>query len=487
MDPRQSLSRTASSNVPQNNYQPSTMSTAYSMPPYQSSTHLPPINNYNMPPANQQGYVPQQPYRNDVQHRYPPVSAPPSAAPQDRYNPHMTPPTSMQSGLPPASMLPQPQGQPTPPQNYPQQPPQQQQTRQNYQPALAPAPPRSALDPPTSNYGHPAWTGAEGMPGMTSEVGRDPTRTHVVGSQGRRGILPSAPGRPPVNVNGLNGSPKGGQIPQKDADGKFPCPNCTKTYLHAKHLKRHMLRHTGDRPYMCVLCNDTFSRSDILKRHFQKCSVRRGNPTGASHLSNPAAHLKKSQAAAAKAAANAAAASGTQTPPSNQTPTSNPLPGAPYTSTSMPPNNIPTTAGGAPPTSMAYSMSSTAQADMQRPPSTTQGQVDPASNDQWAMHDARNQPMMYHQGSNPSGHFSMQNQQGDDKRVAMPNAHMGDDWNHMFPGGANEQFMNPVYSGYGQSQQDVKNENHEAGQNGYYMPPTSLGPNPDGIAPRATK
>jgi hypothetical protein len=260
MDPRQSLSRTASSNVPQNNYQPSTMSTTYSMPPYQSSTHLPPINNYSMPPSNQQSYVPQQPYRNDVQHRYPPVSAPASAPAQDRYNPHMTPPTSMQPGLPPASMLPQPQGQPTPPQNYPQQPPQQQQARQNYQPALAPAPPRSTLDPPTSSYGHPAWTGAEGIPGMTSEVGRDPTRTHVVGSQGRRGILPSAPGRPPVNVNGLNGSPKGGQIPQKDADGKFPCPNCTKTYLHAKHLKRHMLRRKLTR-----IC--TLSEADHPSRH----------------------------------------------------------------------------------------------------------------------------------------------------------------------------------------------------------------------------
>src|ERR1700760_4927781 len=43
---------------------------------------------------------------------------------------------------------------------------------------------------------------------------------------------------------------------------------------------------TGDRPYMCVLCNDTFSRSDILKRHFQKCSIRRGNPTGANHLAH---------------------------------------------------------------------------------------------------------------------------------------------------------------------------------------------------------
>lgn len=47
---------------------------------------------------------------------------------------------------------------------------------------------------------------------------------------------------------------------------------------------------------MCVLCRDTFSRSDILKRHFQKCSLRRGNPTGATHLSHPQAHLKRSQA-----------------------------------------------------------------------------------------------------------------------------------------------------------------------------------------------
>ena len=45
---------------------------------------------------------------------------------------------------------------------------------------------------------------------------------------------------------------------------------------------------------MCFLCRDTFSRSDILKRHFQKCSLRRGNPTGATHLSHSHAHMKKS-------------------------------------------------------------------------------------------------------------------------------------------------------------------------------------------------
>ena len=144
--------------------------------------------------------------------------------------------------MPQSSMLPQPGQSQTPqPQPYTTQPGAR---PSSYPQPLAPAPPRSSMNDPYGNYGQQErpWTGAEQMPGMTTDVGRDPTRTHVVGSQGRRGILPSAPGRPPVMQNGLNGSPKGNTIPQKDADGKFPCPNCTKTYLHAKHLKRHMLR-----------------------------------------------------------------------------------------------------------------------------------------------------------------------------------------------------------------------------------------------------
>lgn len=47
---------------------------------------------------------------------------------------------------------------------------------------------------------------------------------------------------------------------------------------------------TGTRPYSCGLCTDTFSRSDILKRHFQKCSSRRGNPTGQNHLAHSRAN-----------------------------------------------------------------------------------------------------------------------------------------------------------------------------------------------------
>ncbi|KAI9902660.1 hypothetical protein N3K66_002012 [Trichothecium roseum] len=163
-------------------------------------------------------------------------------------------------------------------------------------PVLRPMPPGGVLQQNINNgYQQPGGNNMlPVMPPITTVLQEENGPTHVVGSQGRRGILPSAPGRPAAPQAG-SGNTKSAVIPVKDADGKFPCPHCTKTYLHAKHLKRHLLRHTGDRPYMCVLCRDTFSRSDILKRHFQKCSIRRGNPTGVSHLSHPQAHVKKNQ------------------------------------------------------------------------------------------------------------------------------------------------------------------------------------------------
>ena len=58
----------------------------------------------------------------------------------------------------------------------------------------------------------------------------------VVGKQGVRGVLPSARG-------GVTLSPeKTQQVLAKDKNGKYPCMHCQKTYLHAKHLKRHLLR-----------------------------------------------------------------------------------------------------------------------------------------------------------------------------------------------------------------------------------------------------
>ncbi|KAF3942035.1 hypothetical protein ABW19_dt0201111 [Dactylella cylindrospora] len=141
---------------------------------------------------------------------------------------------------------------------------------------------------------------------------------------------PNAPTSGPRNATGKAGEKFATNVPfpvappTKDANGKFPCPYCTKTYLHAKHLKRHLLRHTGDRPYQCPLCKDCFSRSDILKRHFQKCSIRRGNPTNATHLSQT--HAAREAAAAAAAQSKKAAEEKYQkdyistTPPRPQTP-----------------------------------------------------------------------------------------------------------------------------------------------------------------------
>lgn len=62
---------------------------------------------------------------------------------------------------------------------------------------------------------------------------------------------------------------------------------------------------TGERPYQCCLCQETFCRSDILKRHFNKCSIRRGNPTGATHLTHAQAHIRPSQSAPNSATGNA--------------------------------------------------------------------------------------------------------------------------------------------------------------------------------------
>ena len=120
-----------------------------------------------------------------------------------------------------------------------------------HQQSLAPATAPRALMPirpmTTSSPLH-TQHGMHGQmqPGMQPPFGQgmppeNEPPTHVVGSQGRRGILPSAPGRPAVTATGT-GATKNAVIPAKDADGKFPCPHCTKTYLHAKHLKRHLLR-----------------------------------------------------------------------------------------------------------------------------------------------------------------------------------------------------------------------------------------------------
>lgn len=41
---------------------------------------------------------------------------------------------------------------------------------------------------------------------------------------------------------------KNGTVHAINADGKYPCPHCSRTYLHTKHLKRHLFRRESDLP-----------------------------------------------------------------------------------------------------------------------------------------------------------------------------------------------------------------------------------------------
>lgn len=177
------------------------------------------------------------------------------STPRTGSNPHTPQPQNMSNYPPPGqanrgSWMPNPY--PQQQQGYATTQPMMPQTSMapSHPQPIAPAPASGARPPvlrpmpaggvmPQSGLPSP-YGGSPMMPHQQSMMQEADQPTHVVGSQGRRGILPSAPGRPAAPTGA--GASKNTVIPQKDADGKFPCPHCTKTYLHAKHLKRHLLR-----------------------------------------------------------------------------------------------------------------------------------------------------------------------------------------------------------------------------------------------------
>lgn len=54
---------------------------------------------------------------------------------------------------------------------------------------------------------------------------------------------------------------------------KYTCDYCTYCTYNKTFLQRHMLKHTGERPFVCESCGKGFSRKYNLQLHILKFHV----------------------------------------------------------------------------------------------------------------------------------------------------------------------------------------------------------------------
>ncbi|CAG9772966.1 unnamed protein product [Ceutorhynchus assimilis] len=59
----------------------------------------------------------------------------------------------------------------------------------------------------------------------------------------------------------------------------YACPQCDKKFSHTSNLHRHERSHSGDRPFKCDFCNKEFNRKDKLDSHrnSKACISKRSN------------------------------------------------------------------------------------------------------------------------------------------------------------------------------------------------------------------
>jgi Fungal specific transcription factor domain len=240
---------------------------------------------------------------------------------------------------------------------------------------------------------------------------------------------------------------------------------------------------------MCILCKDTFSRSDILKRHFQKCSIRRGNPTGASHLSNPAAHFKKSQNANAQAKSNTPAKPNVGSPVSGANgsllmPSANLRQNTRHANDTFSSNSVNFSDSPTDPFSTATKTPNALHRSANQT-FGTQNAVGTASNGAWApMHQAArsSNPAMYPSASASPHHFGLPASSTEERKGTLSAASgVGEEWNQMFQPSENQEYIFPSsMSGSYEAMHSHVDEKKEYGQgtaasNNYYITPTNSG------------
>jgi len=66
---------------------------------------------------------------------------------------------------------------------------------------------------------------------------------------------------------------------QLDSNGGTSCNICGKFIAHPKNVKRHMLTHTGEKPFSCHLCSYQATQQNTLKRHLFLIHYQRNTNT----------------------------------------------------------------------------------------------------------------------------------------------------------------------------------------------------------------
>jgi KRAB domain-containing zinc finger protein len=79
---------------------------------------------------------------------------------------------------------------------------------------------------------------------------------------------------------------KSEEVPETSTPGprvqRYECKECGKCFAQQRNLTRHMVTHTGEKPYKCMKCLRNFSQSSSMQLHMRKFHT--GNPADESRL-----------------------------------------------------------------------------------------------------------------------------------------------------------------------------------------------------------
>ena len=59
-------------------------------------------------------------------------------------------------------------------------------------------------------------------------------------------------------------------LPVRLGPHQFACPICSKIMETSSKIKRHILIHTGERPYSCQLCDYKCNQNSTLQDHYKR-------------------------------------------------------------------------------------------------------------------------------------------------------------------------------------------------------------------------